>query len=85
VSVAKGYLGAGEFELYRMVKWHPAETAPRDTDLLLALYWDGPLVLVAHHFADGSWCEGGVGGLQLKAEAILGWMPLPEPPKEKVR
>jgi hypothetical protein len=94
VSVAKGYLGAGEFELYRMTKWHPAEDAPDGAVGLVAFkpygHPDKEIVEFGLGRRDedtGCWeilTTGPCVNWSLTDEHVVGWMPLPEPPKEKV-
>lgn len=69
-----------------MAKWHPIETAPKTAYILLAYrYQFGPRV------SQGSYSEGRnawltyEGTLVAHTDDLLGWMPLPEAPQEKVR
>lgn len=68
-----------------MSEWQPIETAPKDGSIICALVkWKGdiaPITIYWHE--DDSWC--GVWGSFCEEELhdILGWSPLPEPPKKK--
>ena len=64
-----------------MSEWQPIETAPREQDVLVLLYWPSERANPVTGFWDGlSW----VSDDDMMRHPVTGpthWLPIPEPPK----
>lgn len=73
---------------YREGQWRRAESAPYDDDLLVAIVWTRgkATVVIGTRLDERNWTESySDDSNEFTTDQVLGWMPMPEPPSEKIK